>query len=283
MAYQPIAIGTTANDGTGDDLRAGATKANANFTELYASYRKHKYDATVDPTHLDDASDGYAVGSLWMRPDTGDLWRCRDATADAAKWVQLDNANHPGYIAGNWYPAVPSTVATLASGITLTTTSTRFIPFIVKQRVTITELGARVNTASSGGLFGLAIYAASPTTNKPVGTPLASVTGLSTTTVAVVSAALGAPVTLEPGLYWQAAQVDNTVATFQTLPSANAAVSMLIGDASLASASGNAAGGINALTNNSVGYAGGFVNMTSASWGNTFTAGTILLWFKVAA
>lgn len=35
MAKQTIDIGTAANDGTGDDLRTGATKINQNFTELF--------------------------------------------------------------------------------------------------------------------------------------------------------------------------------------------------------------------------------------------------------
>lgn len=35
MARQIIAIGSSGNDGTGDTLRAGAIKINANFTELY--------------------------------------------------------------------------------------------------------------------------------------------------------------------------------------------------------------------------------------------------------
>lgn len=35
MTRQNIATGTTANDGTGDTLRAAATKINANFVELY--------------------------------------------------------------------------------------------------------------------------------------------------------------------------------------------------------------------------------------------------------
>jgi hypothetical protein len=35
MAYQTIGRGTSANDGTGDDLRTGAGKVNANFVELY--------------------------------------------------------------------------------------------------------------------------------------------------------------------------------------------------------------------------------------------------------
>lgn len=35
MAYQAINRGTSANDGTGDDLRTGAGKVNANFVEFY--------------------------------------------------------------------------------------------------------------------------------------------------------------------------------------------------------------------------------------------------------
>ena len=47
MAQQTINIGTIANDGTGDTLRAGMDKANDNFTELYAELR-HAYTSTVD-------------------------------------------------------------------------------------------------------------------------------------------------------------------------------------------------------------------------------------------
>lgn len=36
MAFQPLNLGTVANDRTGDTWRAGGTKINANFTELFA-------------------------------------------------------------------------------------------------------------------------------------------------------------------------------------------------------------------------------------------------------
>ena len=35
MAYQSIGLGSAADDGTGDSLRAGGTKLNANFSEIY--------------------------------------------------------------------------------------------------------------------------------------------------------------------------------------------------------------------------------------------------------
>jgi len=37
MALQSVGIGSSANDGNGDTLRSGATKINANFTEIYAA------------------------------------------------------------------------------------------------------------------------------------------------------------------------------------------------------------------------------------------------------
>ena len=37
MAQQTIALGTAANDGTGDDLRTAGGKINANFTEVYTA------------------------------------------------------------------------------------------------------------------------------------------------------------------------------------------------------------------------------------------------------
>ena len=36
MAYQKVGTGQSANDGTGDDLRTGAGKINANIEEVYA-------------------------------------------------------------------------------------------------------------------------------------------------------------------------------------------------------------------------------------------------------
>jgi hypothetical protein len=48
MAKQVIGIGTTANDGTGDQVRVAFDKVNDNFTELYDS----------QPTDSDDISEG---------------------------------------------------------------------------------------------------------------------------------------------------------------------------------------------------------------------------------
>lgn len=47
MARQNIGIGTTANDGTGDDLRTGGDKINDNFIELYSATGWASYKDTV--------------------------------------------------------------------------------------------------------------------------------------------------------------------------------------------------------------------------------------------
>lgn len=51
MAKQIINVGTSANDGTGDTLRASQVKANANFTELYDVNNAYlKYVASLNQT-----------------------------------------------------------------------------------------------------------------------------------------------------------------------------------------------------------------------------------------
>jgi hypothetical protein len=55
MAQQTISLGSVANDGTGDTLRAGGTKINANFTELYTpQIQSVTSAATVTPTFNND-------------------------------------------------------------------------------------------------------------------------------------------------------------------------------------------------------------------------------------
>ena len=38
MAKQQIGVGSASNDGTGDTLRQGAVKVNANFSEIYSVF-----------------------------------------------------------------------------------------------------------------------------------------------------------------------------------------------------------------------------------------------------
>jgi len=58
--------------------RAGSTTAYRTVDNL---------NATVDPTATDDSTLFYHVGSMWLRPATGEMWVCTDATASAAVWL----------------------------------------------------------------------------------------------------------------------------------------------------------------------------------------------------
>ena len=52
MAYQEVGTGLSANDGTGDDLRTGAGKINANIVELYAKVNGVATSAISDGTAI---------------------------------------------------------------------------------------------------------------------------------------------------------------------------------------------------------------------------------------
>jgi hypothetical protein len=186
------------------------------------------------------------------------MWRCRSAATGDARWIKIDVSDHPGYLAGNWIgPTFP-----LLNGAAIGNGTLRLIPLTIKQRVTISELGARITTAASGGMFGIAVYPTSVTTKKATGTPVASVVGLSTTTATIVTAALGAPVAIEAGNYWVGGLSDNATAVFQTI--ASGALAGVIGDPT----PGNVlAGGTNGLSHLSVStsYAGGFPDLTGVT------------------
>ena len=52
MAYQEVGTGASANDGTGDDLRTGAGKINANIVEVYAKINGVATSAITDGTAI---------------------------------------------------------------------------------------------------------------------------------------------------------------------------------------------------------------------------------------
>src|SRR6185436_11513417 len=74
--------GATPYTGTGAASR-GAARAGS--TTAYRTV--DNLNATVDPTVTDDSTLFYHVGSMWLRPATGEMWVCTDATASAAVWL----------------------------------------------------------------------------------------------------------------------------------------------------------------------------------------------------
>jgi hypothetical protein len=106
MAKQTINIGTTANDGTGDQLRAAFDKSNDNFTELYTSgllnltsnnLSFQKADGTTSTVslaaYLDEDARAIASGSL--NSGTGILTFTRDdaSTFNVDMSALLDDTN----------------------------------------------------------------------------------------------------------------------------------------------------------------------------------------------
>lgn len=50
---------------------------------------QNNWSASVDPVATNDTTEGYAPGSSWFNSVGGDLFRCTDATEDAAVWVNV--------------------------------------------------------------------------------------------------------------------------------------------------------------------------------------------------
>lgn len=196
---------------------------------------KNNFAASAAPAVTDDTASGYSAGSIWMWAATGRMWRCRDATASAAAWTELDVSDHPGYISANWL--LPPGLTAIA-GAAPTTGRMLFVPFFIKSRVTLSSLGVRVTTAASGGNLQLAIYANNPATGRPTGNALATTASISTTSTGNVSAAIaGGNVTFEPGMFWAAYNTDATAGgtvVIQVPSLAACPISWLVGTATQA-------------------------------------------------
>ena len=240
---------------------------------------QNNFAATAAPTATDDSSAGYAAGSTWMWVAKGRVWRLRDATASAAKWWEMGAADQPGYIAGNWYN--PFEIGAVAAGSAPASGSVRCTPFMLKSRVTMSDLGVRVTTLSAGGNVQLAIYANDPATMRPTGTVLANTGAISTAATGIFSAAIaGGNVTLEPGMYWACINSDNSTAVFQYSGTAAQLMVSLVGSTTLAVLS-------NTATLNLQGIAvtmayGTWSTMTGASFLESSNTSFAIVYFKAA-
>lgn len=253
-------IGTIGSKATGADARA---KINAALEAIDGLPKNAS--STTNPTVNDDAGAGFSVNSRWLNLSTGIEYICRDATAGAAAWVRQDNADFFGYIAGNYYHGVNAVVGV---GAAISGGNVRLHPIIIKERVSISELGARVTTAESGKSFQLAIYATDQVTKLPAGTPLGVTASLSAGSTGVMTAAItGGAVTLEPGVYWVGINTDTTTAVFQAYGTNTTFVSALVGGTAAQISSG---------TGSSLPYL--TVAQTFGSWpdlsGKTFSRGS---------
>lgn len=174
-----------------------------------AGFANSNLSSSSDPTVNSDSSAGYSVGSIWQNSSTGRIFIARSVSVGAAVWTNLEPADHPGYIASNWYAPFGYT-GTVTSGA-LPINTARGYPGLIKERISISNLGGRIIANQVGANIQFAVYANNPATGRPTGTALASTASLSAATAASVSGAASAQ--LNPGLYWWFANVDTASVT----------------------------------------------------------------------
>jgi hypothetical protein len=100
MAQQTINLGTSANDGTGDNLRSAMDKTNDNFTELYGANSVSSNIAMSGQT----ISSYNTNGDIVLAPDgTGTIRTATDLIPDANNTRYIGNANvrHRGIYVGS--------------------------------------------------------------------------------------------------------------------------------------------------------------------------------------
>ncbi len=66
--------------------------------------------ATSSPTTANDSSQGYQIGSSWVRTDTGQVFTCRDASVGAAVWIGVTGTGKVVYDTSPAFAAFPTGV-----------------------------------------------------------------------------------------------------------------------------------------------------------------------------
>ena len=90
MAKQSIGLGTTANDGTGDTIRAGGDKVNDNFTELYNALGDGTTIAANTGTLVSNA---YAIATYQSNTALTSRFNLYAKVANVASLAALANTN----------------------------------------------------------------------------------------------------------------------------------------------------------------------------------------------
>lgn len=71
-----------------DEVVTESKLSTAVQTKLNAASAQNKLDATVAPAVTNDTTEGYSVNSVWLDVSNEEVYRCLDATEDAAVWVK---------------------------------------------------------------------------------------------------------------------------------------------------------------------------------------------------
>jgi hypothetical protein len=218
-----MAIGTISNGDTG---AAARTKINSGLQAIDSTPKNNVAATVPGATNDSSAGQGYSVNSKWFNSALGIEYLCRDATVGAAVWVRQDNADFYGYVSGRYYWGI---LGQVAAGTASGGNQIKLHPVIIKERVTISELASRVATADASGSVQFAVYATDPTTKMPTGVPLGSTGSISTTPVGPITGALGASLTLEPGMYWFAMNTNSATVVFQVINISSNNLGVLLG------------------------------------------------------
>lgn len=134
MAQQTINLGAGPNDNTGDDLRTGGGKINANFTELYAEVATIP-DAYTDEMARDALGAALVAGTgITITPNDGADTITVAANASAIKPTE-------------------SLVIACSDETTALTTGTAKVTFRMPYAFTLTAVRASVATAPTGSVL----------------------------------------------------------------------------------------------------------------------------------
>lgn len=220
-------------------------------------------------------------GTAPTSPTNGDIW-----TTTSGIFVRVNGTtigplsagggssiyDHPGYFNGSWYQV---TRGRLGAGTALSANTIRLIPFYISADIVVSNIGARITTASSGNNIQLAIYANDATYNIPIGSPIASTANISTTSTGLISVTRsgGGTFNLTRGFYWAAVNSNNSVVAMQTVVGDCPIASFMMGSGSQASVSGDSTCGTYVL---SIGQTfGTWPDLTNASFTEINTSSTV--------
>ncbi|MDR7103001.1 hypothetical protein [Croceicoccus sp. BE223] len=134
MAQQTINLGAGPNDNTGDDLRAGGEKINANFTELYAEV------ATIPDAYTDEqVRDVFAA----MVQDSSTIDFTNNDGGDTASLAVISSAVKP----------TESIVIACSDETTALAAGTAKVTFRMPYAFTLSAVRASVTTAPTGSVL----------------------------------------------------------------------------------------------------------------------------------